>query len=339
MRHIVMRTVPGLLVAALLGGVALFGATSAEATAKYIVKLNIGTPPGHPYNVAAKEFKRFIEKGSNGDIAVELFPSAQLGGEMESVKNLQLGTLEATIVSTSNLSSFYKKYQVFSVPYIFKSTQCSFKVMDSDVGQSMAAELLSRARLRVLGYPTFGARQLINTKRRVRSVDDVVGLKIRAPDKFLEATWRQLGANPVPLPFPEVFNALQQGVIDGDANPLTSVVTFKWYEAAKYVSLTNTAVGVGVLLIAEPFFKRLPDDYQKLVLKAGQAATVKNRTSEAALTEKAKQTLIDHGVTIDTPDLAPFHEKLTPLFKQVRKQFGGDLLDSIADAQKGCAGA
>src|SRR3546814_15840775 len=114
------------------------------------------------------------------------------------------------MVSTSNLSSFYENYQVFSVPYLFKSVECSFAVMDSEVGKGFADALVEQASLRVLGYPTFGARHLFNTVRPVKTVDDVAGLKIRAPDKLLEATWRQLDANPVPLPFPEVFNAIQQ---------------------------------------------------------------------------------------------------------------------------------
>lgn len=313
----------------------LLSGFAAEA-ADRIIKLNIGTPPGHPYNVGAEAFKKAVEDKSGGSIEVQIFPSAQLGGEVESVKNLQLGTLEATIVSTSNLSSFYESYQAFSVPYLFKSVECSFAVMDSDVGKSFADTLLERASLRVLGYPTFGARHLFNSVRPVKSVDDIAGLKIRAPDKLLEATWRQLGANPVPLPFPEVFNAVQQGVIDGDANPLASIVTFKWYEAARYVSLTNTAVGVGVLLIAEPFFQSLPEEHQALVIEAGQIATEANRKSEARLNAESEAFLRNEGVQIDTPELAPFREKLTPLFEDARARFGEDLLDRIAAIQNSC---
>ena len=229
----------------------------ASAQQKVTLKLNLGTPPGNPYNVGADAFKKMVEADTQGAVTVQIFPSAQLGGEVESAKNVQLGTLDATIVSTSNLASFYDKLSVFSVPYIFKSVSCSFPVVDGPVGKEMSDHLLQTARMRVLGYPTFGARHLFNTKRHVIHPDDLKGLKIRAPDPLLEATWRALGANPTPLPFPEVFNAVQQGVIDGDANPLTSMKTFRWYEAAKYVSLTNTAVGIGVFIINEPFFQKL----------------------------------------------------------------------------------
>ena len=160
----------------------------------------------------------------------------------------------------------------------------------------------SGAKIRVLGYPTFGARHLLNTKRRVIKPDDLKGLKIRAPDPLLEATWRALGANPTPLPFPEVFNALQQGVIDGDANPLTSIQTFRWYESVKYVSYTNTAVGIGVFIINEPFFQKLPKAQQDVILKAAAESIKANRASEADLNAKAEAFLKTQGVNFDTPE-------------------------------------
>jgi len=308
----------------------------ALAQPKVVLKLNLGTPPGNPYNVGAEAFKKEVEAGTQGAVQVQIFPTAQLGGETESAKNVQLGTLEATIVSTSNLASFNDKLAAFSVPYMFKSVSCSFPVVDGPVGQEMADTLLKSARIRVLGYPTFGARHLLNTKRRVLKPDDLKGLKIRAPDPLLEATWRALGANPTPLPFPEVFNALQQGVIDGDANPLTSIQTFRWYESTKFVSFTNTAVGIGVFIINEPFLQKLPKAQQDVVLKAAAESIKANRASEADLNKKAEAFLRTQGVTFDTPDQDAFRAKLAPVFDEAKKRFGAELLDRIAAAQTGC---
>jgi TRAP-type transport system periplasmic protein len=308
----------------------------AQAQQKITLKLNLGTPPGNPYNVGADAFKKMVEADTNGAVTVQIFPMAQLGGETESAKNVQLGTLEATIVSTSNLGSFYDKLAVFSVPYMFKSVNCSFPVVDGPVGKEMSDALLSGAKIRVLGYPTFGARHLLNTKRRVLKPDDLKGLKIRAPDPLLEATWRALGANPTPLPFPEVFNALQQGVIDGDANPLTSIQTFRWYESVKYVSFTNTAVGIGVFVISEPFFQKLSKPHQDAILKAATESIKANRASEADLNAKAEAFLKTQGVNFDTPNQDEFRARLTPVFEEAKKRFGQDLLDRIAAAQKNC---
>jgi TRAP-type transport system periplasmic protein len=303
---------------------------------KVTLKLNLGTPPGNPYNVGADAFKRIVEADTQGAITVQVFPMGQLGGETESAKNVQLGTLEATIVSTSNLGSFYDKLAVFSVPYMFRSVSCSFPVVDGAVGKEMADALLSGSRIRVLGYPTFGARHLLNSKRRVIKPDDLKGLKIRAPDPLLEATWRALGANPTPLPFPEVFNALQQGVIDGDANPLTSIQTFRWYEAVKYVSFTNTAVGIGVFIMNDAFFQRLSKPQQDVILKAAAESIKANRASEAELNAKAEAFLRQQGVQFDTPNQDEFRARLTPVFDEAKRRFGQDLLDRITAAQKGC---
>lgn len=308
----------------------------AQAQQKITLKLNLGTPPGNPYNVGAEAFKKMVEAESQGAISVQIFPMAQLGGETESAKNVQLGTLEATIVSTSNLASFYDRLSVFSVPYAFRSVNCSFPVVDGEVGREMSDALVSKARIRVLGYPTFGARHLLNTKRRVIRPDDLKGLKIRAPDPLLEATWRALGANPTPLPFPEVFNALQQGVIDGDANPLTSIQTFRWYESVKYVSFTNTAVGIGVFIMNEPFFQKLSKPQQDVILKAAAESIRVNRASEAELNRKAEAFLKTQGVNFDTPNQEEFRARLTPVFDEAKRRFGQELLDRIAAAQKNC---
>lgn len=325
----------GVAAAAAIAALSLSAGALAQA-GKVTIKLNLGTPAGHPYNVGADVFKRIIETDTGGAVAVQIFPSAQLGGEVESAKNVQLGTLEATIASTSNMSSFVERLNVFSVPYIFKSIACSFDVLDGPVGKEFADALLKDSRVRVLGYPTFGARHLFNTKRRVVKPDDIKGLKIRAPDNLLEATWRALGANPVPLPFPEVFNALQQGVIDGDANPLTSISTFRWYESVKYVSLTNTAVGVGVLIINEQFFQKLPKAQQDVILKAGAEAVKANRESEAALNAKAEAFLRTQGVNFDTPNQDEFRARLAPVFDGAKTRFGQELLDRIAASQNKC---
>lgn len=333
-----MERVRAMRYAAIAAAFAVSGvAVQADAQGtKTTIKLNLGTPAGHPYNVGADAFKRMVESESGGAIVVQIFPSAQLGSEVESAKNVQLGTLEATIASTSNMSSFVERFNVFSVPYVFKSIACSFAVMDGPVGAEFSDALVKSSRVRVLGYPTFGARHLFNTKRRVVRPDDIKGLKIRAPDALLEATWRALGGNPVPLPFPEVFNALQQGVIDGDANPLTSIQTFRWYESVKFVTLTNTAVGVGVFIIGEPFFQKLPKNHQELVLRAGAEAVKANRASEAELNTKAEAFLRTQGVNFDTPMQDEFRARLAPVFDAAKTRFGQDMLDRIAASQTKC---
>ena len=293
--------------------------------------------PGHPYNLGLDAFKKQVEEGSGGRIEVTVFPSSQLGGEVESAKNVQLGTLDMTVISTSNTAPFHKELEVFGLPYLFKSLSCSYEVLDGPIGQGMAEALRKEAGLRVLGWYTFGMRQLFNTKRPVTTPADMDGLLFRVPaDQLAEAAYRALGANPIPMAFPEMFSALQQGVIDGADNPLITLHQFKWYEVVKYASITNTAAGLSMFLLNEQTFSQLPDDLQALVLEAGQASAEVNRVAEADATSKARAALEQEGVQIDDVDISAFRAGVEPVFQKAAEDLGVELLDRIEVAQSDC---
>ena len=256
---------------------------------------------------------------------------------MESAKNVQLGTLEMTIISTSNTAPFYKQLEVFGLPYLFKSLSCAYTVLDGPVGQEMADALRERAGMRVLGWHTFGMRQLFNTRKPVKAPEDMKGMLFRVPaDQLAEAAYRELGANPVPMDFPEMFSALQQGVIHGADNPLITLHQFKWYEVVKYASISNTAAGISPVLLNEQAFSRLPEDMQKLVLEAGLASAEVNRKAEAEATAKARGALEKEGVQIDDVNISTFRAAVEPVFEKARKDFGAEMLQRIEAAQSGC---
>lgn len=312
------------------------GATAASA-ADFKMKIGVSTPEGYSYNQGLAAFEKAVEEGSGGAIDVVVFPSGQLGGEAEMARNVQLGTLEATVVSTSNISPFHPKFSALSVPYMFKSIACAMKVTDGAVGEGLKSDLQAKTGMETLGYYTFGYRQLFNTKRPINSVADVKGLKIRVPpDKYLERTWATLGASPIPLPFSELFPALQQGVVDGDANPIASIQQFKWYEVVHNVAMTNVAVGMAVFVINGDFMAKLPAEYQALVRKAASDSVAVNISADAAATESAMTFLKQNGVTFTTPDLTEFRTAAQPVLDAAGEEFGKDLIDAIAAAQDGC---
>lgn len=301
------------------------------------MKIGVSTPDGYSYNIALEAFKKMVEEGTKGDVTVTIFPSSQMGGEAEMARNVQLGTLEATVVSTSNISPFYPKLQVLSVPYLLKSISCAMKVTDGEVGQEMKDALKETADIRVAGYYTFGYRQLFNTKRPIKSLVDVAGLKIRIPpDKYLEQTWKEMGASPIPLPFSELFTALQQGVVDGDANPISSIQQFKWYEVVHDVAITNVAVGLATFAINGPFLDGLSDANREVVLKAAQDSVAVNIDADAKATEKAMTFLKENGVTFTEPDLTEFRKAAEPVLTSASGEFGEDLIKRIVAAQDGC---
>ena len=311
---------------------------SAAAAESVKIKVGVSTPPGYSYNVALEEFKRLVEGDTGGDVSVTIFPSAQLGGEIEMGKNVQLGILEMTSISTSNISPFHKPFQVLSVPYLLKNQACGLQVVDGAIGDDLAGALLQKAGIRVLGWYTFGMRQLFNTKRDVVKLEDLKGLKIRIPaDKYLELTWRTLGAQPIPLPFPEVFSALQQGVIDGDANPTSSIQRFKWYEVVKHVSYANVAVGISPLMINDRLFQKMTPEQREILQKAATVSVGVNREAHDKDTVTAEEWLkTEGGVKFVQPDLAEFRAAMQPVWDAAREEFGTDLVDSILKAQDGC---
>lgn len=175
------------------------GAGFSAMAATFEMKIGVSTPEGYSYNLALAEFERIVEEETGGEVEVTVFPSAQLGGELEMVKNVQLGTLEATVVSTSNTSPFHKPYQALSVPYLLKSISCGLHVVNGPIGEDLTQNLLDKAGIRTLGWYTFGYRQLFNTKRDVKTLADLKGLKIRVPpDRYLELTAIPPGWRPPP---------------------------------------------------------------------------------------------------------------------------------------------
>ena len=270
-----------------------------------------------------------------GAVTVQIFPSAQLGGEVESAKNVQLGTLDATIVSTSNLASFYDKLAVFSVPYIFKSVSCSFPVVDGPVGKEMADHLLQTARMRVLGYPTFGARHLFNTKRRVIHPEDLKGLKIRAPDPLLEATWRsarrQSHAATVPRgvqrPAAGRHRRRCQSAHQHEDVPLVrggQVRVAHQHRRGHRRTSSSTSLSS----------RSYRSSSRTSILKAAAESIKANRASEANLNKEAEAFLKPQGVNFDTPNQDEFRTKLAPVFDDAKKRFGGEMLDRIARSKR-----
>jgi tripartite ATP-independent transporter DctP family solute receptor len=277
-----------------------------------------------------------IHRETGGRIGIRVYHSGQLGKETDAINLARFGALDIARVNIAALNNAFPLTDILALPYVFDSTQHMRRALDGAPGREVLQAFEARGLVGLAFYDS-GTRCFYNHVRPIVEPTDLHGLKIRVPpsDIFVGLA-RALGANPTPLPFPEVFNALQQGVIDGDANPLTSVQTFRWYESTKYVSFTNTAVGIGVFIINEPFFQKLPKPQQDMIVMAAAESIKANRASEADLNKKAVAFLRTQGVNVDTPNQDEFRAKLTPVFDEAKKRFGADLLDRIGAAQKGC---
>ncbi len=244
---------------------------------------------------AFMEFKKLVEKRSDGRIAVEVYPDGQLGGEREMIESTQSGDIQIASPSIGVLANFSKALQVFDFPFIFKDTATAHEVLDGDFGQELL-DGLKESGLIGLSYGELGWRHFSNNKREVVAPEDVKGLKIRTMEVPMHiAYWKDQGANPTPLAYTEVFTALSQGVVDGVENTLGLIYSGKFYEASKNITFTGHIYDPEVYIVNQPFFEGLSSEEQEIIQSSIQDAVVYLRDLNEQYEEELVEKLKDKG--------------------------------------------
>lgn len=279
------------LFAVTLSLVALMGlALAGPALAKtYTIKMAYVVPETQSTHIAAAEvFKPYVEEASEGRIKVELYPNGQLGGDRQAIESVQLGTVHMTIPAVAVLSGFEPKFQVFDLPFVFKSKEAAYKALDGELGDRLAALLIPLG-MRNLAFAENGFRHVSNNKGPITKPEDLAGFKIRTMENPVHmATFKALGANPTPISFGELYTALQQKVVDAQENPIPLVYTSKFYEVQKYYSLTGHVYAATVVLVNDAFFTSLPEDLQDILVEGA----VRYRTYQRELSQKQDEEMI-----------------------------------------------
>lgn len=250
------------------------------------------------FHLIATKFIDLIEEYSEGRIKCEYYPSFQLGGEQEQVRNLQLGLQEVTIPSFSNLSPYAPSLYFVSLPYIFDSVEQGRAVMDQMMPQ-VNEWAINEGGVRILAFQDAGFRVLTNSKKPVERLEDLQGLKIRIPQNpiWIEI-FKSWGIDPIPMDWGETFGAMQQKVIDGQENPYNVPAALGFYEVQKYVTDINAIYQTSATLISEKFFQSLPSDLQEVVLKAGKETQEYEWWLADTTIERDKQILRDNGMIL-----------------------------------------
>ena len=233
-------------------------------------KLKLGHPGAlnHHYHTGALMFKDLVEEKSKGSIEIVVFPANQLGKQRQLVEGAQLGTVDMVLTSDVLLSSFEKSMRVLNLPYIFKDIDHVNKVLDGEIGQ-LLSDNLSKKGLVVLGYWENGFRHISNSKRPIDTPADLKDLKIRTPGGFVFIdTFNSYGASATPMSFGELYSALQLKTVDGQENPVAHVLTQKFYEVQKYLSLTNHIHVSEPLVMSKIIFQGLKKDQQDILIDA-----------------------------------------------------------------------
>lgn len=295
-RHVLELLLAGAMIAAPIAvGAQVLTLRAATETAK-----------GEDTALLVEYFKESAERLSNGSIKVNDFYAGTLGSQRQLQEQVQLGTIE--VVSTaSDMPELNPKYGLFDLPFLFKDRAHAYRVLDGEIGKSLAEATVNSKGVRVLAYGELGFRQITNKVRPILSPQDLRGLKIRVPpNKVRLAAFKALGAAPTPVPYKELYTSLQQGVVDGQENPLYSIAALSLWDVQKYVSVTNHVFTPGYLLANERWWKGLTPGNRDILARAAAEAANKQRAALASADRELVTRLKQRGMQVDTPDPEPF---------------------------------
>ncbi len=312
-------------------------AGAAFADAEYTIKVGYIGSESHPTMQAMKTFGDNVAKGSEGKIKVELYPNAQLGGDRELCEGVQMGTIQMAIPSTSALAGFDKRIQVLDLPYLFTTREAAFEAVDGELGQKLN-EFLGKKGFYVVGYLENGFRHVTNSKQPITKPEDLSGLKIRTMENPMHlAFFKELGANPTPMSWGELYTALQQGTVDAQENPYAMIDDGKFYEVQKYVSETGHVFSYEILIANKKFMEKLPEDLRALVIDEAQKAIATQRAAMKTEEANFKAKVIKGGLTANelTPEQKkPFVEKTKVVYAQFEGELGTEIMDIARKVQK-----
>jgi tripartite ATP-independent transporter DctP family solute receptor len=305
----------------------------AGAQTKTVFKASDVQPAGYPTVVAAENLGKKLEAATNGRLSVQMYPSMQLGGEKETIEQTQIGAIQMLRVSVGSMGPIVDDINVVNMPFLFRNTAHAEKMMDGPIGQELLDKITTspNAGLVALCWMDSGARSLYNTKRPIKTIEDIKGLKFRViGNPIFVDMMNALGGNGVAMGYDQVFSALQTGVIDGAENNPPSYVFSNHYTAAKYFSLTEHLIVPEVLVFSKKAWTQLSGDDQSLINKFAREAQLEERELwnkyELQAMDKAKAAGCQ---IIEIADKAPFQNAVKPVWDK----YGPKYQDTIKRIQ------
>jgi tripartite ATP-independent transporter DctP family solute receptor len=311
---------------ALTAAVALPFAAQAQA-----VKLTLGhgAAPGNPRHEAALLFAERVKSKSGGRYDIQVAHSAQLGDDAAMITALRSGTLDISANSQGAMANVVPEYAALGLPFLFADAQKAWALLDGQVGQELAKRTAAKGMV-VLGYWDNGIRHVTNSKRPIKAPADLKGLKIRTPpDTMTVDIMQTLGADTQQIKFAELYVALQQGVVDGQENPLANIASAKLYEVQKYLTLTGHKYEANPFVMSKRSWDKLSPADQKIFTEAAAEATQVQRKLSKEADEKLVTELKAKGVQIETIDRKAFAEATKPVYAKWSSGPVGDFVKQV----------
>ena len=314
---------------------AAFGVASAQDIKERTIKFAANAPDGHPAIAGMKKFSELVAAKSGGKIKVNLFLNGVLGSDQATVSSVKGGTIEMAVMNTGILASEAKELAIFDFPFLFANEKESDAICDGPIGKKLHAKLEEKG-IMGLAYWELGYRQMTNGKRALNKVEDVAGLKLRVIPNPINVAWvKALGANPTPLPFPEVYSALEQGAIDGQENPVSVIAASKFWEVQKHIALTNHQYNPQTVMFSKKVWDTLSATEKKIIDDSAHEATgVQRQQSRAALAANL-ELLKKNGMTVtqfSPAEVAKLREKMKPVIAQFSANVGDATVNEVTAA-------
>ncbi len=296
------------------------------------LRLAIQNPKGHPAELGSQKFADLIKEKSGGKIKVRVFAGGVLGGDQQTVSAVQGGTIQMTVLNSGILASNVPAMGVFDLPFMFKDAAEVDAIVDGPFGQKLHAALEDKG-IVGLGYWELGFRNLTNNVRPITKVDEIAGLKLRVIPNPINIDWVQaLGANPVSLAFPELFNALEQRAVDGQENPLTVIQANKFAEVQKYLTLTRHQYNPQSMIISKKVWETFSNDEKKAFQEAAAEAIAYQRKLAREQESVALEALKSAGMEVSElppAEMEKLHEKMKPVVASHVDKIGADTVSEL----------
>ena len=317
------------LVASMTLGLGLVAA-SASLHAQTTMKISISTAQNSHQGVAIDTFAKEVAARTGGRYKVETFYNGSLGGERESIEAVQLGTQELAFSSTGPVPNFVPDAKILDVPFLFCDKAHARAVLDGPIGQELLTKFDAKG-FKALAWAENGFRHMTNSKRDVKEPADLKGLKMSTMENPVHiAAYKGLGIITTPMAFPEVFTALQQGTVDGQENPLPVIMSAKFSQVQKHLSLTGHVYSPCIFVMNKGSFDKLSAADKTAFLDAAKVAAKANRDRVDQDDANGVKELRAQGMTvIEDVDKAKFVAQLAPVNAEFEKQFGKANLDKI----------
>ena len=318
-------------VSRLIQSLSLAGLLAAGAAqAQTVLKIGYAVPNNSHYGVGANTFCEEIDKGTQGRYKCQHFPSGSLGGEREMIEAVQLGTLDLVNTSTGPLGNFVPEVKIVDIPFLFRDYDHARKVMDGPVGQDLLKAMQAKG-LIGMAWTENGFRHMTNSKRPIRSADDARGLKMRTMENKVHMDgYKTFGILPTPMPFPELFTALQQGTVDGQENPIPVILAAKFSQVQKHLSLTGHVYSPAVIILTPSVWNKLSAADKNVFLEAGKkAAAAQRKRVNDAENNGIAQLEKDGMQVIRQVNGESFRKAVTPAYQEYAKEFGAARIAAI----------